>query len=98
MRSVRLPMLNGKNWIVWKFQFEQIMRANNLLDILDGSIKRPMKIMESDKNSRTIMKNQKDIDGWKRLDGWTMAILSISGAHRGACHSDIVIRLLICES
>jgi len=36
--------------------------ANNLLGILDDSVKRPMKITESDKNGRTIVKNQKNID------------------------------------
>jgi len=72
MRSVRPAMLNGKNWIVWKFQFEQVMRANNLLGITHGSVRRSMKITESDKNDRTIVKNQKDIDNWNALDGWAM--------------------------
>jgi len=61
-RGVRPAMLNGKNWVVWKFQLEQVMRANHILDILDGSSKRPIKVTESDKNGRTIVKNQKDID------------------------------------
>jgi len=62
MRSVRPAILNSKNWVIWKFQLEQIMRANNLLGIIDGSVKRPMKITESDKNDRAIVKNQKDTD------------------------------------
>jgi len=37
-----------------------------------------MQITESDKNGRTIVKNQKDIDNWKALDGRAMAILSTS--------------------
>jgi len=41
-------MLNGKNWVVWKIQIEQVMRANNILDILDGSLERP--ITETDMN------------------------------------------------
>jgi len=61
MRGVRLTMLNGKNWIIWKLQLEQVMRANHILDILD-SFKRPIKITESDKNGKTIVMNQKDID------------------------------------
>jgi len=52
------------------------MRAINLLGIIDDSIKKPMKIMESDKKDRTILKNQKDIDNWNAFDGW--AILSTS--------------------
>jgi len=52
------------------------MRVNNLLGITDGSVKRPMKITESDKNDRTIVKNQKDIDNWNALDDWAVAILS----------------------
>jgi len=43
MRSVYPTMLNGKNWVIWKFQFEQAMRANHILDILDGSFKKPIK-------------------------------------------------------
>jgi len=53
------------------------MRANHILDILH-SFKRPIKITESDKNGRTIVKNQKDIDHWNGLDGWAMSILSTS--------------------
>jgi len=49
----------------------RVIRANNLLGIIDGSVKRPMIIMESDTN-------QKDIDNWNALDGWAMAILSTS--------------------
>jgi len=64
--GVRPEKLNGKNWVVWKFQLEQVLRANDLLDILDGSSKRPIKVTESDKNSRTIVKNQKDISHWNR--------------------------------
>jgi len=60
MRSVRLAMLNGKNWVVWKFQLEQIMRANNLLGIIYGSVKRPITITGADTNDRAIVKNQKD--------------------------------------
>jgi len=44
-RGVRSTMLNGKNWVVWKFQLEQVMRANQILDILDGNSKRPIKVM-----------------------------------------------------
>jgi len=78
MRGVCPMMLNGKNWVVWKFQLEQVMRANHMLDILDGSFKKPIKITESDKNGRTIVNNQKDIDHWNELDGWAMSILSTS--------------------
>jgi len=78
MRGVRPTMLNGKNWIVWMFQLEQVMRANHILHILDDSFKRPIKITEWDNNGRTIVKNQKDIDHWNGLDGCTMSILSTS--------------------
>jgi len=78
MRSIRPTMLNGKKWVVWKFQLEQVMRANHILDNLDGNFKKPIKITESDKNGRTIVKNQKDIDHWNGLDGWAMSILSTS--------------------
>jgi len=78
MRVVLPMMLNGENWVVWKFQVEQLMRANDILDILHGSFKKPIKITESDENGRTIVKNQKDIDQWNRLDGWAMSILSTS--------------------
>jgi len=74
MRGVRPTMLNGKNWIVRMFQ--QMMRANHILHILDGSFKRPIKVTEWDNNGRTIVKNQKDIDHWNGLDG--CAILSTS--------------------
>jgi len=76
--GVRPAMFNGKNWVVWKFQLEQVMRANGLLDLLDGSSKRPIKVTESDKNGRTIVEKQKDIDHWNRRDGWAMSILSTS--------------------
>jgi len=78
MIGVQQAMLNSKNWVVWKFQLEQVMRANDLLDLLDGSSKRPIKVTESDKNDRTIVKNQKDINHWNRRDGWAMSILSTS--------------------
>jgi len=51
------------------------MRANNLLGITDGNVKRPMKITESNKNSGTIVKNQKDIENWNALDGWAMMLI-----------------------
>jgi len=50
MRSVRPTMLNVKNWVVWKYHLEQAMRANHILDILDGSFKKPITVMESDKH------------------------------------------------
>jgi len=78
MKGIRPTMLNGKNWVVWKFQLKQVMHVNYILNILDGSFKKPIKITESDKNGRTIVKNQKDIDHWNRLDGWAMSILSTS--------------------
>jgi len=52
--------------------------ACHILDILDGSSKRPIKFTESDKNGRTIVKNQKDIDHWNGHDGWAMSVLSTS--------------------
>jgi len=54
------------------------MRVNNLLGIIDGSVKKPMKIPESDKNDRTIVKKQKDVDNWNAFNCWAMAILSTS--------------------
>jgi len=48
-RGVRPMMLNAKNWVIWKFQLEQVMRANNILDILDGSFERPIKITETER-------------------------------------------------
>jgi len=76
MRDIRPRMLNGKNWVVWKFRLEQVMRTNDILDILDGMFKKPIKITESDENGRTIVKNQKDIGHWNGFDGWTRSILS----------------------
>jgi len=37
------------------------MHVNNLLSIIDGSVKRLMKIMESEKNGRTIIKNRRTL-------------------------------------
>jgi len=91
MRGVRPTMLNGKNWLVWKFQLEQVMRANHILDILD-SFKKPMEITESDMNGR---KNKKDIDHWNGLDDVDSLDISRTGAHGGACHDDIVTRTMV---
>jgi len=95
MRSIRLAMLNTKNWVVWKFQIEQVMCANHLLGILYRSIKRPMEIVESNRSGGTIMKNQKDShwqlkQAWRLCDGNSLHFRR-TGAHWGACHGDIVI-------
>jgi len=90
MRRVRPAMLNSKNWVswIWKFQLNQVMRSNNLLGIIDGSVKRPMTTTGSDTN-------QKDIENWNALDGWTNFSTSVELAlMRGACHVDIVIWLM----
>jgi len=78
MKGVRPTILNGKNWVAWKFKLEQEMRVNHMLDILDDSFKRSIEITESDINGRTIVKNKKHIDHWNGLDGWAMLILSTS--------------------
>jgi len=70
--------LNGKNWVVWKFQIEHVLRANNLLDFLNGSLEKPINITETDMYGRMIVKNKKEIDHWNELDGWAMSILSTS--------------------
>jgi len=55
---IRSAMLN-KNWnFVWNFQLKQIMRANNVLGIIDGNVKRPMTIMGLWDTK------QKDINNW----------------------------------
>jgi len=79
----------------WKFGIEQVMRANNILDILDGSLERPIKITETDMNGRMIMKNKKEIDHWNGLDGWAMSILSTSVEPAlMEEHVDIVTRIM----
>jgi len=58
LRNVRMSVLNGKNWNVWKFQIRHVMRANNLLGIMDGTIKKPALVTDANQ----IVTNQKEID------------------------------------
>lgn len=64
MDKIQLTKFDDTDFAVWKFQVEAYLDYNDLLDIIDGTKKKPDEV----RNSSGIVTNEGTINEWQKLD------------------------------
>lgn len=73
----------GSNWLTWKFQIRQILEANELFDVVDGTVERP--INGSPDYAAKIVT-------WKKQDAKARRAIST------ACQRQPLLQIMNCET